>query len=97
MRPLVCLGLGLLACTLFACAKAPLRHRNPIIIDGHEYRMKDACERCGTPLGFDDVAYVCGYECTFCPSCTQDMRHICPNCSGDLVERPGRGRLKPRD
>ena len=37
-----------------------------------------------------DEAYICSYECTFCPECTAEMRSICPNCGGELV-RPCRG------
>ena len=54
--------------------------------------MKPACEKCGTALARGDEAYICTYECTFCPTCTQAMDHTCPNCSGELVRRP-RGRI----
>ncbi|GLQ29651.1 DUF1272 domain-containing protein [Litoribrevibacter albus] len=53
-------------------------------------KMKKACEKCSTPLGFTDQAFICSYECTFCPDCTTDMNHVCPNCEGELVRRPTR-------
>ncbi|PZS28606.1 MAG: DUF1272 domain-containing protein [Pseudonocardiales bacterium] len=33
-------------------------------------------------------AYICVYECTFCDDCARAMRHVCPNCDGELVLRP---------
>ncbi len=36
-------------------------------------------------------AYICTFECTFCKSCTESVLNgSCPNCSGNLVERPVR-------
>lgn len=52
--------------------------------------MKSGCEKCGLALGATDEAYICSYECTFCAKCTAEMRHVCPNCSGELLRRPGR-------
>ncbi|HLK44113.1 MAG TPA: DUF1272 domain-containing protein [Thermoleophilia bacterium] len=53
--------------------------------------MREACERCQAPLPADGPAYICSYECTFCPSCTEgQLRRTCPNCSGELVARPRR-------
>jgi hypothetical protein len=50
--------------------------------------MRDACEKCTAALGHTDEAYICSYECTFCPPCTQQMSNVCPNCGGELVRRP---------
>jgi uncharacterized protein len=50
--------------------------------------MRKVCERCGAALVSDGEAYICTYECTFCPDCTQAMSAICPNCGGELVRRP---------
>ena len=50
--------------------------------------MRAACERCEKELAPDSEAYICTYECTFCPSCTGEMKAICPNCGGELVRRP---------
>lgn len=51
-------------------------------------KMKDKCEKCGTPTGLTDMAFICSFECTFCEACTKSMACICPNCSGELVRRP---------
>src|SRR3984885_11690060 len=52
--------------------------------------MKDACEECGRVLPADAMAYVCSYECTFCPTCASNMHQTCSNCGGELVPRPRR-------
>ena len=52
--------------------------------------MKPACEICGRGLVPDGPAFICSYECTFCPDCTGVMEHSCPNCGGELVTRPRR-------
>lgn len=52
--------------------------------------MRTACERCGAGLTPEAAAFICSYECTFCPACTESMRHVCPNCGGELVARPRR-------
>jgi len=51
--------------------------------------MKRLCERCITPLRADESAFICSFECTFCPACTKDLER-CPNCGGELVARPRR-------
>lgn len=50
--------------------------------------MRDECERCGEELNDSDECYICVFECTWCPDCTEKMDHVCPNCSGELVRRP---------
>ena len=52
--------------------------------------MKTACEKCGTALTTSGGAYICSYECTFCPEYTEKLNAICPNCGGELVRRPRR-------
>ena len=52
--------------------------------------MRDHCERCGGELEHQAAAFICSYECTFCPPCTREMGERCPNCSGELVARPRR-------
>jgi uncharacterized protein len=52
--------------------------------------MRTECERCGTALAQDGLAFVCSYECTFCEGCTTAMDHVCPNCGGELLRRPKR-------
>jgi hypothetical protein len=53
-------------------------------------KMKASCEKCGAALGAEAGAYVCSFECTFCPACTEAMSAVCPNCGGELVRRPRR-------
>lgn len=52
--------------------------------------MKRQCERCTADLPATAEAYVCSYECTYCPDCTQALAATCPNCAGELVRRPRR-------
>jgi hypothetical protein len=52
--------------------------------------MKMGCEKCDHALPEDAEAYICSYECTFCPDCTAKMKQTCPNCAGELVARPRR-------
>jgi hypothetical protein len=55
--------------------------------------MRERCERCGDGgVRPDGPAYICSYECTFCTACTEELRHGCPNCGGELVPRPRRAR-----
>ncbi|MEP6822684.1 MAG: DUF1272 domain-containing protein [Chthoniobacterales bacterium] len=56
--------------------------------------MRTGCEKCGSKLEPHDPAYVCTFECTFCPDCTGKMESICPNCGGELVRRPRAGRVR---
>ena len=51
--------------------------------------MRAECERCHTALAEDAEARICSYECTFCPSCANQLG-ACPNCGGELVHRPTR-------
>ncbi len=52
--------------------------------------MRSACEGCGATLTWGGEAFICSYECTFCPSCTEAMDFSCPNCGGELLSRPSR-------
>lgn len=52
--------------------------------------MRPQCEKCSTPVATDGEAFICSYECTFCPTCTTAMKGQCPNCGGELVRRPRR-------
>ena len=53
--------------------------------------MRERCEKCEAPLaaGSSD-ARICSYECTFCTSCAGEMDETCPNCGGELLQRPRR-------
>jgi hypothetical protein len=53
--------------------------------------MRPDCERCGTDLPADTGgAFICSFECTFCASCAEELDDICPNCGGELLDRPTR-------
>ncbi|HEX6508933.1 MAG TPA: DUF1272 domain-containing protein [Chloroflexota bacterium] len=52
--------------------------------------MRESCERCGGRLTTTGEAFICSFECTFCPSCAGDMHFVCPKCSGERVRRPRR-------
>ena len=52
--------------------------------------MRTACERCHATLTHVSEAFICSYECTFCPKCTASMDATCPNCGGELAKRPAR-------
>jgi len=60
-----------------------------------QLEMKTQCEKCGAVLPPDAEAYICSYECTFCPACGSDAHRICPNCRGELIRRPRRGAASP--
>jgi hypothetical protein len=53
-------------------------------------QMKDKCQKCPELLPPDGLAFICSYECTFCGDCAEKMHWNCPNCGGELVERPKR-------
>ena len=50
----------------------------------------DMKEKCGDAVESTGEAYICTYECTFCKDCTDEMNAVCPNCGGELVQRPRR-------
>lgn len=53
--------------------------------------MRPDCERCGTDLPADaGGAFICSFECTFCAECAEGLDDRCPNCGGDLTDRPTR-------
>ena len=53
--------------------------------------MKPDCERCGTDLPAQaGGAFICSYECTFCADCADALDERCPNCGGELLDRPTR-------
>ncbi len=54
--------------------------------------LRPGCERCDKDLPPDSKeAMICTFECTFCRSCAEEQLNFrCPNCGGNLVERPVR-------
>ena len=53
--------------------------------------MRPDCERCGTDLRAEDPgAFICSFECTFCAGCAEALDDRCPNCGGELCDRPAR-------
>jgi uncharacterized protein len=57
--------------------------------------LRPNCECCDRDLPPAAEAYICTFECTFCPDCTKStLKHVCPNCGGNLVLRPIRPAAK---
>jgi len=53
--------------------------------------MRPDCERCGMDLPPDAPgAFICSFEGTFCASCAEALDDRCPNCGGELMDRPVR-------
>ncbi|MBX3045742.1 MAG: DUF1272 domain-containing protein [Anaerolineales bacterium] len=58
-------------------------------------QIRPNCECCNADLAPDAAAYICSFECTFCPACAHDkLNFVCPNCGGGLVRRPVRPAAK---
>ncbi|MXP15606.1 DUF1272 domain-containing protein [Altererythrobacter confluentis] len=53
--------------------------------------MRPQCERCNTALPAQDSgAFICSFECSFCANCAEELDDRCPNCGGELMDRPTR-------
>ena len=54
--------------------------------------LKPNCECCDKDLPPESMeARICSFECTFCSSCADSVLNgKCPNCGGELVQRPRR-------
>lgn len=54
--------------------------------------LKPNCECCNKDLPpSSSEAVICTFECTFCKTCSEKiLKNKCPNCGGNLVERPTR-------
>lgn len=53
--------------------------------------LRPNCECCDVDLPPDAEAYICSFECTWCPSCASDvLKGVCPNCGGGFERRPVR-------
>lgn len=56
-------------------------------------QMRPDCERCGEDLPAEAPgAFICSFECTFCAPCAEALDDVCPNCGGELMDRPTRDR-----
>lgn len=55
--------------------------------------MRPDCERCGADLPPQAPgAFICSFECTFCAECAEEVDEVCPNCGGELMDRPTRAK-----
>ena len=58
--------------------------------------LRPNCECCDRDLPSDSTeARICTFECTFCAACAeQKLSGVCPNCGGELLQRPRRPAAK---
>ena len=55
--------------------------------------MHPDCQICGTLLPAEAAgAFICSFECTYCAECAEDLDERCPNCGGELMDRPTRAK-----
>ena len=55
--------------------------------------MRPDCETCGVGLPAEAPgAFICSFECTYCAPCAEALDDRCPNCAGELMDRPTRAR-----
>ena len=55
--------------------------------------MRPDCEGCGADLPAEAPgAFICSFECTFCAECADALDDRCPNCGGELMDRPTRSK-----
>ena len=53
--------------------------------------LRPNCECCDRDLPPESPeAMICTFECTFCADCTDVLDERCPNCGGELLDRPAR-------
>lgn len=55
-------------------------------------QLRPNCECCNRDLPNESTeARICTFECTFCVECAEEGLHgVCPNCDGELLQRPRR-------
>ena len=58
--------------------------------------LRPGCECCDKDLPPDSArARICTFECTFCVDCSEGVLNgKCPNCGGELLQRPRRPAAK---
>ena len=53
--------------------------------------MRPDCEKCGADLPAQAPgAFICSLESTFCAECADVLDENCPDCGGELMDRPTR-------
>ena len=56
-------------------------------------QLRPNCECCDRDLPPEaDEARICSFECTFCAPCAEALDDVCPNCGGELMDRPTRAK-----
>lgn len=56
-------------------------------------QLRPTCEHCNTALPPESLdARICSFECTFCAECADALDETCPNCGGELLDRPARAK-----
>lgn len=55
-------------------------------------QLRPNCECCDRDLPNESTqARICTFECTFCAACADTrLNGCCPNCGGELLQRPRR-------
>ena len=55
-------------------------------------QLRPSCECCNVDLPPEsERARICTFECTFCEHCAEKrLAGVCPNCGGELLQRPRR-------
>jgi hypothetical protein len=58
--------------------------------------IRPNCEHCNKDLpNISTDAMICSFECTYCKKCALEIfEDVCPNCTGNFVERPIRPALE---
>jgi uncharacterized protein len=51
--------------------------------------LKPNCMCCDADIAPQEAAFICSFECTFCPQCALNLLN-CPGCGGEIVSRPKR-------
>lgn len=55
--------------------------------------MRANCEKCGMDLPAEAPgAFICSLESTFCAACAEELDDRCPDCGGELMDRPTRAK-----
>ena len=54
--------------------------------------LRPNCECCDCDLPPEAEALICTFECTFCTDCADAVDERCPNCGGELLDRPTRAK-----